>query len=126
MYKNIALLMILVSFSPLANNTQSCPECITFTQSKGSICEGWEFKIEPDMQITDADLTKKTVLDALKWLKENIDKKGFLYGFGKSNKLKIVQGFILKSDFMNSETEGKNESREFYCSWLRDEGFWYD
>jgi hypothetical protein len=29
-----------------------------------------------------------------------------------------VQGFILKSDFINSEPGDKEDSREFYCKWL--------
>ena len=126
MKKVIALLAILISFGALADNTQSCPECTTFSQPKGTICESWEFKIEPDMQITDKDLTKENALEALRWLKENIDKKGNLYSYGKANQLKVVQGFILKSDYIDSEPRDKEDSRKFYCKWLRDEGFWYD
>ena len=126
MNKIIILLVISVAFGASANNTKSCPECITFTQPKESICEGWEFKIEPDMQITDSDLTKEKAIEALKWLTENIDKKGHLYSYGKENRLKVVKGFILKSDFIGAEPQDKEDARSFYCNWLRGKGFWYD
>ena len=78
------------------------------------------------MQITDDDLTLDNVKDSLTWLNNNIDKQGVLYGYGKANRLKVVQGYIFKSDYLTSHPDDKEYALNNYCNWLKSEGFWYD
>ena len=123
----LALSLFLTSFNCFPNDLKLCPKCsVTFVQPENSICSGWHFKIEPDMQITDENLTFELAQSASTWLKENIDNQGGLYKLGKLNRKKIIIGYALKSEYINASPEQKQVNLENYCVWLREEGFWYD
>lgn len=93
---------------------------------QGSICEGWKFSIEPDMQIHDSDLTEQSAQSAANWLAENVTKDGFLNSLGKENRLKRIRGYLLKNDYLESSEADRDNAKKRYCMWLKTEGFWYD
>jgi hypothetical protein len=78
------------------------------------------------MQITDDDLTEDRARSALHWLDEHLASRGFLFGMGRLNRLKVLEGFMLKQNALNPEAWNQDLVVEQYCTWLRDEGFWYD
>ena len=95
-------------------------------QPKGTICEGWDFIIAPDMQMTDDNFTLEVAEKSAEWLKLNFDKTGTLNEFRKENSLKLIIGYIYKSSVINSEEYNKEALKIRYCTWLKKDGFWYD
>lgn len=104
------------------------------TPAEPLLCSGVKSKIEPDMQIREADLDRTAAVAAAEKLKGMID-HGELSGefqFGALNQLKIIQGHVLlqkaKADALElgaNSPESKDSTRAL-CSWLTKEGFWYD
>jgi len=125
--KYVLAFTLVISLSLFSKESELCADSYSeFIQPKGTICAGWEFGIEPDMQITDNDLTLNSAKESLTWLNKNLDKHGFLFKYGKVNSLKIVQGYIFKSGYLNSHPNDKKGALKNYCNWLKIEGFWYD
>lgn len=93
---------------------------------EGSVCEGWMFRIEPDMQIHDEDLTVESARRALESLNRALERTGWEANMLQRNSLKIIDGFLRKNAYLEApEVDGKFY-KEAYCIWLRKEGFWYD
>ncbi|MFT5816079.1 MAG: hypothetical protein ACI9VT_003857 [Psychroserpens sp.] len=125
--KSLLVLIFSISFSIFAQENEICAECYSgFTQPKGTICVGWEFRIEPDMQITDNDLSLESAKDSLTWLSNNLEKQGFLFEYGKANRIKVLQGYTLKAGYLNAHPNDKDNALINYCNWLKTEGVWYD
>ncbi len=127
--KSIILFLLFVPLSAFGSDKKFCQDWKCggrFDAPKGSICEGWKFNIEPDMQINDADLTEQSARKAIDWLSENLTKEGRLISFGKENSLKRIRGYIFKKSYLDSKSVNKEIMRKSYCTWLKNEGFWYD
>ena len=121
------ILFLFLSSLCHAEERVKCEKClVVFKPPKGSICENWDFGIEPDMQINETDLTEERAKKSIEWLSKNIISKGGETGNGKLNNLKVIKGYIFKSDVINAKPEYKAQITESFCIWLRDEGFWYD
>jgi hypothetical protein len=93
---------------------------------EGSICEGWMFRIEPDMQIHDEDLTVERARWALENLNQALERTGWEAYMLQGNSLKIIDGFLRKSAYLEALEADRQFYQEAYCTWLRKEGFWYD
>ncbi len=98
------------------------------------LCRGVENKIEPDMRISESDLSQSAAIEAAEKLKDMIA-RGDLTGefqFGALNQSKIIHGHILlrqaKTDReeFGSDSVESTESARSLCTWLSTEGFWYD
>ena len=127
--KRLIFFLLVVPLSALSNDRELCQDWACgghFDAPAGSICEGWKFNIEPDMQIYDIDLTEENAQKAVDWLAENLTKEGHLISFGKENSLKRIRGYILKKSFLDSNSPNKEIMRKSYCTWLKNDGFWYD
>lgn len=128
LFMRFIIILYFLSLSVASADTKLCNNsiCGAFGAPQGSICEGWEFSIEPDMQIYDSDLTEEGALNSIDWLAKNFIKDGYLYDFGKENSLKRIKGYMLKKSYIDSNFENKEHNRKNYCTWLKAEGFWFD
>ena len=124
--KNLKLSFSVVSIVFYFLTTNAFANSSVFIQPKGTICAGWKFLIEPDMQINDADLTAQSVKKSFKWLSENFENEGYLIRYGIENSMKKIKGYLLKKDYLNAQESDKDIARSRYCTWLKSEGFWYD
>ena len=98
------------------------------------LCRGFPNSVEPDMRVLEVDLNRAAAVEAATRLKEMIE-RGELDGefhFGALNRIKIIQGhMLLRQAIGDRETFGiasaeAKASVAALCTWLGQEGFWYD
>jgi hypothetical protein len=85
------------------------------------LCSEWPRKIEPEMQMQEGDFTLENYQEATKYLKEKHE--GFLHTFAKSNREKVIKGYLLKTKALESKS---NSDIFLFCSFLIDEAFYSD
>lgn len=88
------------------------------------LCADWESSIAEDMRILESDLTYERAEKALATL--NSHKSEPIAGdmkFGYLNSEKILRGYALRQVALALRTP---EAAKSFCSWLVEEGFWYD
>ncbi|TQV88297.1 hypothetical protein [Aliikangiella coralliicola] len=95
------------------------------------ICGDWEKKIEPDMQINEADFTKENALNSHKTIGELIESGKFEW-FQPLNHQKFIYGYLLKKRALNAiEARGEQEIKSLYavekfCRFIVEDAFYYD
>lgn len=88
----------------------------------GNLCDSWERKIAPDMQIEESLFTKENAkLAKLSLLELDLESKDNLIQFAIKNHNKIIKGFKLKNKATESE-----EALNFYCSYFINQAFYHD
>jgi hypothetical protein len=103
------------------------------TQAETNLCSGIDIQIEPDMQIPEAEFTKKGALKALDILKNVVESEEQLTAnYEWINSHKILRGYYLRSNAL-IEYSGKDifskmasGSINKYCNFRSKEAFWYD
>ena len=97
------------------------------------VCSKLKFNRPADMQITDKDLTKDAVLEALVKLRkivngDNLGLNEYELFMAKNNALKVVKGHFLLKEAKNERENNANRkaAKKAYCTFLKKEGFWYD
>ena len=95
------------------------------------ICVDWEKKIEPDMQIAEADFTKETALRAHKAIGELLESGKFEW-FQPLNLQKFIYGYLLKKQALNAiEARGNQDIKSLhavteFCQFIVEDAFYYD
>ncbi|NVJ49455.1 MAG: hypothetical protein HWE13_12120 [Gammaproteobacteria bacterium] len=95
------------------------------------LCQGWEKKIEPDMQMAEAIFTHEAAKAANKALGELIETGRFDW-FEPLNQQKIIYGYLLKTQAQKAiDLNGKQDIQSLrevqeFCRFLVEEAFYYD
>jgi len=95
------------------------------------ICNDWEKKIEPDMQIAESDFTKETALRAQKAIGELIESGKFEW-FQPLNLQKFIYGYLLRKQALNAiEARGNQDIKSLhavkeFCKFIVEDAFYYD
>lgn len=99
-----------------------------------ALCEGTPRQIEPDMRIEESHLDRTSALEATDRLRARIA-AGELHGdlaFGVLNAVKVIDGHVRREQALAARREAGPDAAETraateaFCTWLADEGFWYD
>ena len=88
------------------------------------LCADWKKSIDEDMRILESDLTYESAEKALAFL--HSQKSEPIVGdlrLGYLNSEKILRGYALRQLALALRTP---EATKSFCSWLVEEGFWYD
>ncbi len=92
--------------------------------AEAPLCTGWKSSIAEDMRLQERDLTYERADNALATL--NSLKSEPIAGEAKLaylNSEKILRGYSLRQVALALRTP---EAVKSFCSWLVEEGFWYD
>jgi hypothetical protein len=98
------------------------------------MCVGYARKIEPDMQIREVDITQDAASRAEERLK-TLMAQGPADGdneWAMLNSRKIAAGYALRRQALEdvsklgASSEQAMASSKAFCTWLIEEGFWYD
>jgi len=98
------------------------------------LCAGTVRPTELEMQIQESDLGQKEAVAASEALRDMV-RRGVVDGesnYGALNQLKILHGHVLlqqaladRKNYGADSVEAK-DSQNAFCSWLVQDGFWYD
>ena len=106
--KKILLYILILSFT-------------SFTYAE-NLCDSWERKIEPDMQIEESLFTKENAeLAKLALLELDLESEDTLTQFAIENRKKIIKGFELRQKALESKA-----ALNCYCIYFINEAFYYD
>jgi len=94
------------------------------------ICIDWENNTEPEIKISEADLTKEAAYKAQKAIGELIESGKFEW-YQPKNLQKIIYGYLLKKRALNAiELRGNKEIKSLhdvkrFCHFIIEDAFYY-
>lgn len=127
-----ALLAGLISVATASN--VAAPATASGAHADTVLCADTPRQTVADMRIEESHLDQAAALDAADRLRARIA-AGELYGdlaFGVFNAVKVIDGHVRREQALAARREAGPDAAETraateaFCTWLADEGFWYD